>query len=103
MPMKPCLNTERRVNRDVVLLEHRMLSQKEVLKHRVKMIWENASIMVACNIPLKTTRFPNSQEDIAPPHHHSISSIFDSWNQTVNMKCFCRCSTDEHIFSSRIM
>ncbi|GFX10366.1 hypothetical protein TNCV_1867611 [Trichonephila clavipes] len=49
--------TARRVNRGAVLLEHRTFSQREVLKHRMKMIAENASIIVTCDhSPLNNER-----------------------------------------------
>ncbi|GFX62081.1 hypothetical protein TNCV_2228071 [Trichonephila clavipes] len=54
----------------VVLLEYRTFCQKEKLNHRVKRICKNASIMVTCDHPLKTTRYPESREDIAP---HAIT------------------------------
>ncbi|GFV36912.1 hypothetical protein TNCV_4767101 [Trichonephila clavipes] len=47
------------------VLEHRTFSWKESLKHRLKMIRENASIMVTCDHPTNTTRGPNPREDIA--------------------------------------
>ncbi|GFV06140.1 hypothetical protein TNCV_1084141 [Trichonephila clavipes] len=45
---EPCLNTSRRVNRGVAIFEHSTFSLKEVLKHKVKMIFKNASIRVNC-------------------------------------------------------
>ncbi|GFU57856.1 uncharacterized protein TNCV_260341 [Trichonephila clavipes] len=39
----------KRLKRGVVILERRTISQKDSLKHRVKKIFENATIMVACD------------------------------------------------------
>ncbi|GFU94723.1 hypothetical protein TNCV_3386121 [Trichonephila clavipes] len=70
----------RRVNRGVVLMEHRMrtpkTSQKEVLKHRVKMINENASIIVACDHYPQDNEMPRFAGIYCIPHHHRISSMF---------------------------
>ncbi|GFU11479.1 hypothetical protein TNCV_4742211 [Trichonephila clavipes] len=71
MSKEPCVKTVRPVNSGVIILEHETFAWKESLKHRVKMICENAFIMAACDHPhpLKTTRGINPQ-DIA---YHNIS------------------------------
>ncbi|GFV99806.1 hypothetical protein TNCV_5081661 [Trichonephila clavipes] len=48
MHVQPCLNTARRVDRSVVILEQKTSSWEDRLKHRVKMVCENASIRVTC-------------------------------------------------------
>ncbi|GFU12948.1 hypothetical protein TNCV_1456831 [Trichonephila clavipes] len=62
------------------------------------MICEKASIMVACDHPSQDNEGPQSTGRHYASHHHRILSMSHGWNQAINIKWFCRCSTDEHTF-----
>ncbi|GFU65328.1 hypothetical protein TNCV_2759151 [Trichonephila clavipes] len=48
-------------------------------------------------ILLKTTRSSNSREEIYPTSLQPLPlSLLRGWNHAVNIKSFCRCSSDEH-------
>ncbi|GFT25035.1 hypothetical protein TNCV_179501 [Trichonephila clavipes] len=78
----------------IVLLEHGAISQEQVLKHRVKMICKNVSLIVACHHPPQDNEMHQFTERYCT---HTITVCFHGWNHAVNMKCFFRCSTDEHM------
>ncbi|GFW81143.1 hypothetical protein TNCV_4805111 [Trichonephila clavipes] len=78
------------------------LETQDVLLEReyeayVKMICENASIMVTCDPPPQDDQRSRFTGRYCAPHHHRTPSMFHSWNLTVNMKCICRYSPDEHM------
>ncbi|GFV95312.1 hypothetical protein TNCV_4586871 [Trichonephila clavipes] len=87
----------RRTNSDFVISERRTVFWKGILKHRVKMICKNTSIMVPCGHPPQDNERPQSTGSYCSPHHRRALSMFHGWNQTVNMKCFCRCSPRERM------
>ncbi|GFW33408.1 hypothetical protein TNCV_2795751 [Trichonephila clavipes] len=68
VPLYHILNTARRINRGVVILQHRKFCRKESLKHKVNSICENTCIIVVCNHFTQDNRDtnPHTQEDIAP-------------------------------------
>ncbi|GFU61057.1 hypothetical protein TNCV_4436871 [Trichonephila clavipes] len=51
------LNPTRRMDRGVVVLEHRLLSPKECLNQRLEMIYGNALLMVACDEDNESLQF----------------------------------------------
>ncbi|GFU04286.1 hypothetical protein TNCV_863901 [Trichonephila clavipes] len=58
-------------------------------------LW-SVSIMVTCDPPPQYNELLQFTGRYCTPHHHRSPSMFHGWNQAVNMKCFCRRSTDEN-------
>ncbi|GFW85005.1 hypothetical protein TNCV_1612541 [Trichonephila clavipes] len=79
-----------------VLLEHRAFFQSEVLKYRVKMIGDNASIMHTCDPPPQDNEMPQFRGIYCTPHTHRAPSMFLGRNKADNMICFYLCSPDGH-------
>ncbi|GFY75888.1 OV-16 antigen [Trichonephila inaurata madagascariensis] len=57
-------------------LQHRTFSRKEGLKHRVKMISENASMMVTCDHPTQYNESTQAMGSNCAPLYYSTPSIF---------------------------
>ncbi|GFV30020.1 hypothetical protein TNCV_3100971 [Trichonephila clavipes] len=75
-----------------------VLPDKEVLKQRVKMICEDASIIVACDHPPQDNKIPQFTGRYYTPHHHRTPLHVSRLKPGSQHERFYRCSTDEHTF-----
>ncbi|PRD18338.1 UNVERIFIED_CONTAM: hypothetical protein NCL1_60928 [Trichonephila clavipes] len=67
------------------------------------MICKNASIMIDYDPSLQDNEIPQSIGRCFASHPHRTPYMLHDCNQTVNMKCFCWRSPDEHTCGGQVL